>query len=144
MFQAQSAFHDSTNALIAEGRSRRGCSSFEEAAHVRTLQEVLTPLHFEGSPRGTSHGGKPAVDQFPYDVWARLIARRARQSLRQVAQYQSPAGYFPLREAIATQIGITRGVQCTPEQVILTAGSQGAIDLANGRAPRQGANEQPE
>jgi GntR family transcriptional regulator / MocR family aminotransferase len=59
-----------------------------------------------------------------------LIARRARQSLREVAHYQSPAGYFPLREAIATHISLTRGVRCTPEQVILTAGSQGAIDLA--------------
>ena len=43
---------------------------------------------------------------------------------------QSPAGYFPLREAIAGHISITRGVRCTPEQVIVTADSQGAIDLA--------------
>jgi GntR family transcriptional regulator/MocR family aminotransferase len=70
------------------------------------------------------------VDQFPYEVWGRLIARRARQSLRESAYYQSPAGYFPLREAIATRISMTRGVRCLPEQIILTAGSQGALDLA--------------
>ncbi len=130
--------HDMPSALLRDQTDRKQgkqahvqeLSPLRLAARVRTLQEVLTPLHFEGSPRGTYHGGEPAVDQFPYDVWARLIARRARQSLRQVAHYQSPASYFPLREAIATQIGITRGVQCTPEQVILTAGSQGAIDLA--------------
>ncbi len=100
------------------------------AERVPSLQEVLAPLRYAGSPRGTYRGGEPAVDQFPYEVWARLIARRARQSLRQVAHYQEPAGYFLLREAIATHISITRGVRCTPEQVILTAGSQGAIDLA--------------
>src|SRR5205085_3475545 len=50
--------------------------------------------------------------------------------LRSFAYYQPPAGYYPLREAIAEQIGITRGVRCTPEQIILTAGSQGAFDLA--------------
>lgn len=100
------------------------------ASRVHSLQEALSTVHFEGSPRGTYRGGEPAVEQFPYDVWARLIARRARQSLHEVAHYQSPAGYFPLREAIATHISITRGVRCTPEQVILTAGSQGAIDLA--------------
>lgn len=100
------------------------------AERVPSLQEVLAPLRYAGSPRGTYRGGEPAVEQFPYEVWARLIARRARQSLRQVAHYQEPAGYFPLREAIATHISITRGVRCTPEQVILTAGSQGAIDLA--------------
>lgn len=100
------------------------------ASRVHELQEALSAVHFEGSPRGTYRGGEPAVEQFPYEVWARLIARRARQSLREVAHYQSPAGYFPLREAIATHISMTRGVRCTPEQVILTAGSQGAIDLA--------------
>src|SRR5262249_24529721 len=36
----------------------------------------------------------------------------------------------PLREAIAAQIGVTRGVRCSPEQIIITAGSQGALDLA--------------
>ncbi len=100
------------------------------ASRVHSLQEALSSVHFEGSPRGTYRGGEPAVEQFPYEVWARLIARRARQSLCEVAHYQSPAGYFPLREAIATHLSITRGVRCTPEQVILTAGSQGAIDLA--------------
>jgi GntR family transcriptional regulator / MocR family aminotransferase len=100
------------------------------ASRVHSLQEALSSVHFVGSPRSTYRGGEPAVEQFPYGVWARLIARRARQSLREVARYQSPAGYFPLREAIATHLSITRGVRCRPEQVILTAGSQGAIDLA--------------
>jgi GntR family transcriptional regulator/MocR family aminotransferase len=82
-----------------------------------------------GRTGGVFYGGEPALDLFPYAVWARLIARRARQSLRAVAHYQPPAGYEPLREAIAAQIGITRGVRCSPEQIILTAGAQGAHDL---------------
>lgn len=74
--------------------------------------------------------GQPDAASFPYALWARLIARRARQSLRATAQYQQPEGYYPLREAIASHIGITRGIRCTPEQVLITAGSQGALDLA--------------
>jgi GntR family transcriptional regulator/MocR family aminotransferase len=35
-----------------------------------------------------------------------------------------------LREAIAAHIGIARGVRCTPDQIIITAGTQGALDLA--------------
>jgi GntR family transcriptional regulator/MocR family aminotransferase len=69
------------------------------------------------------------LDRFPYDLWSRLIARRARRSLSTVAFYQPPAGYLPLREAISVQLGISRGVRCTPEQIILTAGAQGALDL---------------
>jgi GntR family transcriptional regulator/MocR family aminotransferase len=91
---------------------------------------VPFPRQVEGSGNGIFRGGVPALDLFPYELWARLIARRARQSLRAVAHYQSPAGYYPLRAAIAAHIGITRGVRCTPEQIILTAGSQGALYLA--------------
>jgi GntR family transcriptional regulator/MocR family aminotransferase len=74
--------------------------------------------------------GEPALDRFPYALWARLVARRTRHDLPELAHYQEPAGYAPLREAIAAHIGITRGVRCSPEQIIITAGSQGALDLA--------------
>jgi GntR family transcriptional regulator/MocR family aminotransferase len=73
--------------------------------------------------------GEPDVASFPYETWARLVASHARHSLRAVSLYQSAQGYPPLREAIAAHIGITRGVQCAPDQIILTAGSQGALDL---------------
>ncbi len=99
------------------------------AARVAKLQTVAYPDRVRQSAIGLFRAGEPALDLFPYEVWARLIARRARQSLRAFAHYQPPAGYEPLREAIAAHIGITRGVRCTPEQIILTAGSQGALDL---------------
>lgn len=74
--------------------------------------------------------GQPDILHFPHGTWARLVARHARHSLRTVALYQHPQGYLPLRESIAAHIGITRGVHCSPEQIIMTAGSQGALDLA--------------
>jgi GntR family transcriptional regulator/MocR family aminotransferase len=100
------------------------------AACLRLLTAIPFPKHSKGQIGGTFAGGEPGIDLFPYEVWARLIARHARQSVREFARYQPPAGYFPLREAIATQIGVTRGVRCTAEHIIITAGSQGALDLA--------------
>jgi GntR family transcriptional regulator/MocR family aminotransferase len=100
------------------------------AALVHSIHEVPHLARLEGSRGEPFVGGQPALDLFPYDLWARLVARRARRSLRAHAYYQSPAGYAPLREAIAAHIGITRGVRCTPEQIIVTAGTQGALDLA--------------
>lgn len=73
--------------------------------------------------------GQPDLVSFPYEIWAKLLARHARHSLQAVAAYQDAQGYAPLREAIVAHIGITRGVYCAPEQIILTAGSQGALDL---------------
>ncbi len=73
--------------------------------------------------------GQPDVTFFPYETWARLVARHARHSLQAVSFYQYVPGYLPLRQAIATHIGMTRGVHCSPEQIILTTGAQGALDL---------------
>jgi GntR family transcriptional regulator/MocR family aminotransferase len=73
--------------------------------------------------------GQPDVSSFPYEIWARLLARHARHSLQAVSFYQQVQGYASLRQAIATHIGLTRGVHCSPEQIILTSGAQGALDL---------------
>src|SRR2546425_7271480 len=100
------------------------------ASCLRPLKDIPWLSRGEGQIGGTFSGGEPGLELFPYEVWARLIARRARQSVRAFAHYQPPAGYFLLREAIAAQIGVTRGVRCTPEHIIMTAGSQGALDLA--------------
>lgn len=43
--------------------------------------------------------------------------------------YGIPQGLRALREAIARHIAITRGVRCTPHQVIVTSGSQQAFDI---------------
>jgi GntR family transcriptional regulator/MocR family aminotransferase len=99
------------------------------AAHVPLLKG-LPPSAPVAKRAGVFRSGEGALDLFPYDLWARLIARRARQSLRDVARYQELSGYTPLCRAIAAHVGITRGVRCAPEQVIITSGSQGALDLA--------------
>jgi GntR family transcriptional regulator/MocR family aminotransferase len=100
------------------------------AAHVSRLKAVPTVERSEGLADGPFVSGQPALDLFPHDLWARLVARCARQSLPAYTDYQQPAGYDPLREAIAHHIGISRGVRCTPDQIIITAGAQGALDLA--------------
>ncbi len=45
--------------------------------------------------------GLSAVDEFPRAAWGRLFARRWRQADLELMHYQDPAGYRPLREAIA-------------------------------------------
>jgi GntR family transcriptional regulator/MocR family aminotransferase len=99
------------------------------SARVERIRELPYPERVVRGATRIFRGGEPALDLFPYEIWARLVARHARQSLHRLAHYQSPAGYEPLRVAIAAHIGITRGVRCTPEQIIITAGSQGALDL---------------
>ncbi len=104
--------------------SHRGMS-FAHAPYIP--RQLLTA---EGQPLMAFRAGIPALDAFPHKLWAQIVARRVRHSLPHLFVYQDPAGYRPLREAIASHLGMTRGIRCTAEQVIIVAGAQGGLDLA--------------
>src|SRR6266699_163049 len=74
--------------------------------------------------------GLPALDAFPRTLWQHLLLRSWRQMPTELLEYHDPAGYLPLREAIASYLATARGVRCTAEQVILVNGSQQGLDLA--------------
>jgi GntR family transcriptional regulator/MocR family aminotransferase len=74
--------------------------------------------------------GFPAFDELPLDLWARLLARHCRRASTEIISNSDPAGLRTLREAIASYVGVARGVRCQAEQVIIVNGSQQAIDLA--------------
>ena len=73
--------------------------------------------------------GLPALDAFPTKLWSSLAVRAARNLGAAVLDIPDPLGHRPLRQAVASYLGIARGVTCTPEQVLITAGFQGALSL---------------
>lgn len=73
--------------------------------------------------------GLPALDAFPRKTWARLAGRSLRTLETVAMTYPDPAGYEPLRRAIAAYLGISRGIVCTHEQVFVTSGYRGALEL---------------
>ena len=81
-----------------------------------------------GEPRPLQPG-LPALDAFPGKVWNRLVSHRARSGERAMLAYPDPAGYRPLREHIATYLGLSRGVTCLPEQVFVTGGYRATLEL---------------
>jgi GntR family transcriptional regulator / MocR family aminotransferase len=74
--------------------------------------------------------GLPAIDEFPRKLWGQVLARCWRGAAPELLDYQHPAGYMPLRQAIAAHVAAARGVRCDAGQVIVTAGSQQALTLA--------------
>lgn len=75
--------------------------------------------------------GVPALDMFPFDIWARLTADQYRNApLALFHETHSPAGYWPLREAVAGYLRSARSVRCRSEQVIIVSGSQQAFYIA--------------
>ncbi|HUN45522.1 MAG TPA: PLP-dependent aminotransferase family protein [Stellaceae bacterium] len=74
--------------------------------------------------------GIPALDHFPWSDLQRITARIHRERPVAALGYCDPRGEGLLRQAIADYLGAARGITCTPEQVLVVAGSQQGIDLA--------------
>ena len=72
----------------------------------------------------------PELARFPFDDWARLLARHWRYPKHEFLVGGDAAGYAPLRAAIAAYLGAARAVTCDAEQVLIVSGAQQALDLA--------------
>src|SRR5215467_12018641 len=73
----------------------------------RAVQSRSFPAFLVRSPASEPPAfrlGTPALDLFPYRLWAHLLTRHARHSLPRQSDYQHSAGFRPLREAIAAHI----------------------------------------
>lgn len=73
-------------------------------------------------------GGLPAPECFPVAEVAQSAARVLADDGAKALQYAVTEGYGPLREKFAAEMK-TRGVDCTSENILVTTGSQQALDL---------------
>lgn len=73
--------------------------------------------------------GLPALDAFPRKLWTRLAARQLRGAGLGGLVYPDARGQADLRAAIATYLGLSRGIACSPEQVFVCAGYRAGLDL---------------
>lgn len=73
--------------------------------------------------------GRPAFDQFPMQLWRKLLSGHCRSSLDWLDYATDPLGHRPLRFAIASYLSRSRAVQCEPDQILITNGTQQALDL---------------
>ena len=140
--------------LVAEGyaEARVGAGTFVAATLPDpSLHDIAIPVPLELSePQlssyaqralalrpGSPHAGLPSL---PYDFRYGLspvderLQSRWRSTLSRCARspelnYGDTQGYLPLREALATYLAQSRGVRCSPEQIVVTNGSQQALDL---------------
>lgn len=86
-------------------------------------------LTVAGRPQAFA-SGLPDLHAFPFATWARLMARHWRRPGYALVGYGDPAGYLPLREAIAAYLRASRAVRCETEQLVIVSGSQQALDIA--------------
>ena len=73
-------------------------------------------------------GGLPAADVFPVEEFAAACERVLREQGAIALQYSTTEGYLPLREMIVRH-SANYGIKITPENVLITSGSQQALDI---------------
>ena len=73
--------------------------------------------------------GVPDVRSFPFAAWRGMQAREWHRSTFGDGAYGEPAGDPGLRGAIAEHVSISRGVRATGGNVIITNGTQQAVDI---------------
>lgn len=119
-------------------RSRTARTARESGAPVRLSRSAQAAARLgiglswelKRDPRTIDfHYGDAAYQDLPLATWARLYARRFRRARVCDLAYRAPGGHPGLRAEIAAYLARARGVRCTRDQVIVTAGSQQAIDL---------------
>lgn len=72
-------------------------------------------------------GGIPDAALFPKAEFAAAYSQVLSEAPNQALQYSVSEGYLPLRRWIAAEMGKI-GVPCGPENVLITSGSQQALD----------------
>lgn len=92
--------------------------------------DLLPPL-YQDFLTGTSifQNGVPASDSFPVTLFARLRAHAARAEVAAPLIYPDPRGEPELRREIAAHLALSRGIECHPSQIFITAGFSGALGV---------------
>ncbi|BAZ42851.1 GntR family transcriptional regulator [Calothrix sp. NIES-4101] len=96
---------------------------------MNLLQTKNVPILNEKQLEISFRYGRPALNKFPIKLWKKLLDKYCNTSLEWLDYSTEPLGYKPLREAIAIYISRVRGINCEPEQVLITNGTQQALDL---------------
>lgn len=108
-------------------------TTWEQRFAQRTLKmkgsAVRELLKFTELPDVISFaGGLPAPDVFPVDEFKRACNEVLNNHGAQALQYGTTEGYLPLREMIARHT-LNSGINVTVDNILITSGSQQALDL---------------
>ncbi len=115
--------------LEAKRQASKARRSTVRALQVRRVWEAVSLPTVFVRARFDFRTGLPDASLFPHRAWRRVVARALRSREMTAGGYENPAGNCQLRAAIARHIGISRSVSASPDDIIVTSGSQQALDI---------------
>jgi GntR family transcriptional regulator / MocR family aminotransferase len=125
--------HVGAGTFVSEGvaRGRKAHSHRADGlVQSRAIWESISlPTAFRDPAHFDFRTGLPDTNLFPHRTWRRLVARALRSADMATGIYEHPAGHRDLRSAIARHIGIFRAVEASTDNVVITNGTQQALDV---------------
>lgn len=131
--------------LIVEGyvASRQGSGFIVQEISRDALAELPTPKTRVQLPKRRVEParnyrfdlsyGNLTTDAFPMSTWRRIAADVfSDANAEKMASYGDPFGERQLRLQIARHVALTRSVQCTPEQILITSGTEQSLNVVLG------------
>lgn len=85
----------------------------------KPLSEILVDFEY----------GNVDFDKFPLKQWKKCLSEAVEQENNWLFQYSKNEGEFELRREISNYLFQSRGVRSTPEQILITAGTQASMAL---------------
>jgi GntR family transcriptional regulator / MocR family aminotransferase len=104
-------------------------SPIQLSGYAQYLIETPFALQPEPTVEISFRYGRPALEHVPIMLWRKLLSRHCCQDFQWLNYATDPQGYYPLRDAIARYLSRARAVQCHPTQIMITNGTQQALDL---------------
>ena len=120
---------------VRSSRALRGNAWPEGSGRIgreKTKGACLAPISLMSRRRATSvrsTSARTLVDARTAELWRKLSARKLRSFGRHHLGYGDPHGMPELRNSVCDYLRAARAVRCEPEQVVITAGTQQAIDI---------------
>jgi GntR family transcriptional regulator / MocR family aminotransferase len=111
----------------ADGRTRSTAGPLQPRGVWARITQQPDLAAYE--PEFDFRAGLPDARLFPYQTWRRLMSRELCASAVGNGGNAHPAGHPGLRAAIARHIGVSRGIEASPADVVVTNGIQQALDL---------------
>jgi GntR family transcriptional regulator/MocR family aminotransferase len=116
-----------------EGRGPKRSSNRPATIAKPALIQAALPDDFvdvtEQSEERPFNLGRTLVDNRSMELWRKVSTRVFRRLGHDHFGYSDPRGLPALRKAISDYLRAARAVRCEPEQIVVTSGTQHAIDL---------------
>jgi GntR family transcriptional regulator/MocR family aminotransferase len=105
-------------------------TAVQKGQHLSAFAKRVRPFSLYEKPDSVAfRTNLPALDLFPTTLWAQISARRIRAASTRDLLGCEAQGYVPLRQVVAQYVHTSRGVSCTPDQIVIVSGIQEGLDL---------------